>query len=212
LEAQGADGNWQVVYEKFGYPAGMPRQMALPLDREKLPKGTKALRLSSSMEIYWDRIFVVEDMPCPDAVKGTCKLVSAMAREAGFPKRTNTSDRQPSYDYAKRVPLWDTRHQPGFYTNFGPVLPLVEATDDAVVIFGPGEEVEIEFQAPDNLPSKGNKRQYVLESAGWCKDMDLYTKDGESILPLPVRAESKGKENPCRDELHEEFNQRYRAG
>jgi hypothetical protein len=31
LEARGADGRWSLVSEQFGYPAGMPRQMALPL-------------------------------------------------------------------------------------------------------------------------------------------------------------------------------------
>jgi hypothetical protein len=212
LEARGSDGQWQVVYEKFGYPAGMPRQMALPLDPEKLPQGTTALRLSSSMEIYWDRIFVAIEVPCPEAKKGICELKSAVAQEVGFPKRTNTADRQPSYDYGNRVPLWDTRHQPGYYTNFGPVLPLLESVDDAIVIFGPGEEVEVEFVAPKDAPSAGVTRYFVLESAGWCKDMDLYTKDGESIEPLPLRAESVGKDNPQRDALHRKFNQRFRAG
>ena len=31
LEARGADGSWTLIFEQFGYPAGMPRQMALPL-------------------------------------------------------------------------------------------------------------------------------------------------------------------------------------
>jgi hypothetical protein len=56
LEARTADG-WEVVHPQFGYPAGMPREMALPLDA--LPEGTTALRLRSNLEIYWDRIALV---------------------------------------------------------------------------------------------------------------------------------------------------------
>ena len=52
LEARAEDGSWQSVAVEFGYPAGMPRTMALPL--VDLPRGTSALRLSSNMEIYWD--------------------------------------------------------------------------------------------------------------------------------------------------------------
>src|SRR6185295_687487 len=33
LEAQGADGKWRVLLKEFGYPAGMPRTMALALPR-----------------------------------------------------------------------------------------------------------------------------------------------------------------------------------
>ena len=37
LDVRDANGNWQTLLEQFGYPAGMPRRMALPL--EKLPEG-----------------------------------------------------------------------------------------------------------------------------------------------------------------------------
>ena len=53
LEARGADGTWHTVQQAFGYPAGMPRTMAFRLP--ELPAGTNALRITSNMEIYWDR-------------------------------------------------------------------------------------------------------------------------------------------------------------
>ena len=31
LEARDGDGRWHVVAREFGYPAGMPRRMTLPL-------------------------------------------------------------------------------------------------------------------------------------------------------------------------------------
>ena len=39
LEARGADGEWRMIAADFGYPAGMPRTMALPLPH--LPAGTE---------------------------------------------------------------------------------------------------------------------------------------------------------------------------
>ena len=52
-----------MVVEQFGYPAGMPRRMSLPL--KDLPQGTSKLRLRTNMQIYWDRIAIVyaEDLP-----------------------------------------------------------------------------------------------------------------------------------------------------
>ena len=47
-----------------------------------------------------------------------------------------------------------------------------------VAIFGPGEDVRLEFEAPADAVPAGWTRRVVLETDGWCKDMDLYTKDG----------------------------------
>jgi len=58
---------------------------------------------------------------------------------------------------------------------------LVAEKDDAVAIFGPGEEVHLEFAAPPEGAPEGWTRRLVLETRGWCKDMDLYTKDGETV-------------------------------
>ena len=68
VEARGADGEWRVVLEQFGYPAGMPRQMSVPLD--ELPAGALELRISTNQEIYWDRLAVAfaETPPKQDGV------------------------------------------------------------------------------------------------------------------------------------------------
>src|SRR4051812_38953557 len=61
LEAKGSDGRWRALLKEFGYPAGMPRRMAVPLPR--LPKGTRSLRLRTNQQIYWDRIAVAWNEP-----------------------------------------------------------------------------------------------------------------------------------------------------
>jgi hypothetical protein len=86
------------------------------------------------------------------------------------------------------------------------VEPLVADADGAVAIFGPGEEVRLDFATPEHPLPAGWTRQIVLELHGWCKDMDLYTLDGETVEPLP------GPETPARRRLHPLFNTRYAGG
>ena len=204
LDARGADGRWRTVAPEFGYPAGMPRRMTLPLSG--LPAGTTALRLRTSQEIFWDRISVVYAEAAPGVTTRVLPLAEATLRKSGFATRTTGPQRTPRYDYARRAPLWDTRHQRGWYTRLGAVDALVAAADSAVAIFGPGEEVLLTFTAPAAAPRAGWTRRVVLESDGWCKDMDLYTKDGDTVEPLP------GRDTPARRRLHTALNTRYESG
>ena len=204
LEARDRHGRWHVVAPQFGYPAGMPRQMALPLP--PLPAGIIALRLRTSQEIYWDRIAVVYAEPLPDARRQVLPMRAASLVSDGFAKRTTGPQRLPHYDDDARAPLDDTRHQRGWYTEFGNIDPLVADEDHAVAIFGPGEAVVLDFAAPSSSAPDGWTRRVVLELRGWCKDMDLYTLDGETIEPLP------GKNTAARARLHPRFNTRYASG
>jgi tetratricopeptide (TPR) repeat protein len=208
LHARGADGRWTVVLEQFGYPAGMPRQMSVPLPA--LPAGTRALRLTTNQEIYWDRVAVVRPEPSPPGgARHVLTPSSSRLSEVGFPRRITHAQRRPDYDWGTRAPFWDTRHQRGYYTAYGPVDELVEAADDAVAIFGPGEGVEVVFPALAPLPADSSMtRHFVLEVAGWCKDMDLFTRDGETLAPLPT----SGKDPDRRDSLHRRYQTRYASG
>jgi hypothetical protein len=204
LEARDGHGRWRTVAPSFGYPAGMPRQMALPLP--PLPSGTTALRLRTSQEIYWDRIAVAYAEPLPEVRQRVLPLRAAVLQSDGFATRTTGPQRAPYYDDTARRPLDDTRHQRGWYTEFGSIDPLVAGEDHAVAIFGPGEAVVLDFDAPAAGPAEGWTRVLVLELRGWCKDMDLYTRDGETIEPLP------GEMTAARARLHPRFNTRYASG
>lgn len=206
LEARGGDGQWHTVLAAFGYPAGMPRRMSVPLTG--LPAGTRALRLTTNQEIYWDRVAVVQAEPLPRARRTVMALEDAQLAESGFARRSTGPQRQPYYDYTQRLPLWDTRHMAGYYTAFGPVTELLAAQDDATAIIGPGEEVQLDFAADlPSLPS-GWSRRFVVEANGWAKDMDLYTAQGATLEPLP----SSGRAGAAREALHARYNTRYRAG
>ena len=207
LSARGADGQWQVVCEKFGYPAGMPRTMALPIPRQRLPHGTTALRLATNLEIYWDRVAVAACEDCPDVKRKSLPLQAARLAETGFARRTTFSQRRPHYDYSRRSPTWDAAHPAGWYTAIGPVEELVRATDDALAIFGPGEEIHLEFDATPT--QTGTSRRLVLELDGWCKDRDLFTQHGETVAPLPRR---NSQASQAAETLMKRFNTRYRGG
>jgi Flp pilus assembly protein TadD len=203
LEARGADGRWTVVLEQFGYPAGMPRQISVPLPR--LPTGTTAIRLRSNQEVFWDHVRVVGAEVTEEIVRRDLRLVSARVEQVGFALRTTGPDRLPHYDHDRRVPFWDTRVQPGVYTRFGDATELLTVADDALAIIGPGEGVHLEFETLPDEPDAGWTRVYVLEAEGWCKDMDLYTENGGTLGPIPAA----GRASSTTAMLNESHNTRW---
>lgn len=206
LDARAPGGDWVEVAPRFGYPAGMPRAMSLPLT--DLPKGTTALRLRTNQEIYWDRIRVARRSPV-SITRSESELLHATIGNCGFPVRTTGRQRQPSYDYGRREQFGDVRHQAGFYTAWGDCLELVATTDDASAIIGPGEEIRLRFKSLPP-PTEGLTRRWVLELDGWCKDMDLFTVNGERLEPLPAR--ENGDPGTSARELMGRFNTRFASG
>jgi hypothetical protein len=182
--------------------------MTLPLDG--LPEDANALRLSSNLEVYWDRVGIAWSEDFSGYRHEVLPVRSARMARSGFPLRTTGPKRQPFYRYDDRSQYWDTRYMPGFYTDFGPVTELLIEHDDALAIIGPGEEVHMEFAEPAP-PAPGNRQWLVLEARGYAKDMDLYTADGESVGPLPVSLPLTGRDDK-RDDLHSRYNTRFQAG
>jgi hypothetical protein len=178
--------------------------MSLPLGA--LPPGTKELRMRTTQEIYWDRLAVAYAEPGAPPAARVLPLASARLAFGGFPRREMHASRRPSYDYDRRAPLWDTRYLSGTYTAQGPVTDLVAREDGAVAIFGPGEELHLEFEAPQEPLKPGWTRRLVLEARGWCKDMDLYTKNGDTVEPLP------GTRGRAATRLQQRYTTRYESG
>ena len=208
LEARSADGAWQPLAVEFGYPAGMPRTMALPLPA--LPPDTDALRLSSNMEIYWDRLRVVWEEPLEGARTTILKPSSARVARSGFAKRSTGPQRLPHYDYQRRSPAWDAKVPTGFYTAFGDAQELVAENDGALAIIGSGEEIDLAFPALDAVPD--HTRYFAIRFHGWAKDMDLYTLHGHTVAPLPSRDDLDEQQRAKRQRLHDHYNVRFEAG
>lgn len=199
-------GTWSPFLEKFGYPAGMPRSMSVPLSG--LPLGTTALRIRSNLDIHWDNMLVAVAEPAPaELVVTRLPVDTAELAICGYPRRSDGEGRRPIYDYNQRLPLADMRTQTGWYTAVGDVRELVREPDEALAIFGPGEEVRLSFDAAALPPlAAGFTRRYVLELRGWCKDMDLFTADGETLEPIP------GEPTDAREAIHRRFNTRWNGG
>ena len=207
-----ASGEWKTVVREYGYPAGMPREAAFPLPRESFPAGCRSLRITTNHELYIDRLSMVFAEPCPEAIVRVIPAASARVLASGFARRTTLAQRRPHYDYSDRRPLWDCKMQRGWYTALGAECrELIAQRDDAVAIFGGGEEVRLTFDAIAEPPRDGWSRSFVLDLAGWCKDMDLLTGDGETVAPLP-RRDATQPDAPSRDALHSRFNTRYEGG
>ena len=207
-----ATGLWMTLVKEYGYPAGMPREAAFPIARNSLPKNCTTLRIVTNQELYVDRCRIVWSQSCPQAIERKLRLQSAVVRASGYARRIPAPQRRPIYDYEARVPLWDCRKQPGWYTATGvDCSPLVTAIDDAVAIFAAGEEVRMTFDAVQPTLAANWTRAFVLDLNGWCKDMDFLTGDGATVAPLPMRDESSAA-SPDRAALHERFNTRYEAG
>lgn len=205
LLAEDEHGNWMPVLSSFGYPAGMPRQMVVPMDG--LPSGCRRLRIVTNLQIYWDRIQIAWAQPCPAAIRSIRSLASANVWAPGYPRRSTGSSFQPGYDWGSRVPLADMRAQRGFYTAFGPAEPLVESVDGNLAIFGTGEAIDLAWNVESDASLAGWTRRHVLDVRGWCKDMDLATRQGDGVEPLP-----EGDFPNASPALQGIFNNRYRSG
>ncbi|MCH2142109.1 MAG: FG-GAP-like repeat-containing protein [Phycisphaerales bacterium] len=182
IDAQGSDGDWVRLHTEIGYPAGMPRRSVFPL--HGLPDGCRAIRLSTDLELYVDAASVVWVEPCAEAVVHLSTPLQANLEAAGFPRRIDGALRKPGFDWARRSPLWDTRTQRGWYDQLGDVLADVGTPDGTVAVFGTGDAVRCRFDPVREQPA-GWVRRHVLVFHGWCKDMDLMTRDSGSVEPVP---------------------------
>ena len=227
LERLEGDGKWHTVVADPGFPAGLPRMITVDVSG-KLCGPNCVLRLRTNLHVYWDQVFA---SPLPDRVKAeslanrhkettrnlriTClNPVDATLEARGCPKEFSPDGKLPTlYDYDRRD-SFPVARMSGRLTRLGPVTELLTELDDRFVIFGPGEEVSVSFNAlalPE-LP-KGWKRSFVLRTWGYCKDASPFTETSETIEPLPFRGMKNYPYGPeeqyPRDAKHDEYQRQY---
>jgi hypothetical protein len=188
---ENAHGRWLRVIDDMGFPAGGPRTMTADLTG-KLPDGTTKIRITTNLQIYWDSILVDRTPQTfqdkAQSVRLTpVPLVRAELGLHGFPlKIEGTPPGNVHYLYEKTSATGPYTRPAGTYTRYGDVLPLLTALDDQLVIFGSGDEVQLEFD-PAKLPAlpEGWVRDYFFAANGYEKDMDFYAAEGNYVAPLP---------------------------
>ncbi len=211
VEALGTDGRWVRVIDDMGFPAGGPRTMTADLTG-KLPPGTRKIRITTNLQIYWDSILVdrapqflaqafdraSREIPRPAGKSAGLRddaslrmtsvpLVRSDLQFHGYPlKIEGTPPGNVNYIYEKASATGPYTRPVGTYTRYGDVLPLLKDLDDKLVVFGSGDEVQIDFD-PSQLPTlpESSVRDYFFAANGYEKDMDFYAAEGNFVAPLP---------------------------
>ncbi len=192
VEAQVAtsDGKakWVRVVDDLGFPAGGARTMTADLTG-KIPPGTRRIRITTNLQIYWDNILISRTSQDQSARLTPVRLARANLNFHGFPLKIE--DQPPGnvkYIYEKASATGPYTRPAGAYTRYGDVRPLLDSVDDKFVVFGSGDEVALDFD-PAKLPAlpRGWVRDYFFIANGYEKDMDFYAYRGDTVDPLPFR-------------------------
>ena len=219
IEIPDGHGGWRVVMADAGFPAGLPRMMTLDISDLPIRKDGR-LRIRSNMEIFWDQIFIGENVAGRKLRPHIMKPVVAELRHLGYPREFSPDGADPTlYDYQRVDQGIAFKNMTGSFTRFGDVRALLEQVDDRFVVMARGEEVALEFDATalPGLPA-GWARTLVLHSDGYCKDMDLYTAFPNTVEPFPFHAmQNYPPEKPVPDaagfeQYQRTWNTRYIMG
>ncbi|MBZ5666993.1 MAG: FG-GAP-like repeat-containing protein [Acidobacteriia bacterium] len=181
-------GKWVRAVDDLGFPAGGARTMTADLTG-KLPPGTRRIRLTTNLQIYWDNILISRTSQDQSARLTPVPLARAELNFHGFPLKIE--DQPPGnvkYIYEKASATGPYTRPAGAYTRYGDVRPLLDSLDDKFVVFGSGDEVALDFD-PAKLPAlpQGWIRDYFFIANGYEKDMDFYAYRGYTVEPLPFR-------------------------
>jgi len=180
------DGKWIEAFHEIGYPAGINHMMTLEVTGKILPTDRR-IRISSNMELYWDRVFLAEHAADASVSLNEEMPTSADLHFRGYPREYSPDGRHPNLcDYANIDRSVGWKLMGGDYTRFGEVGELLDEADDCFVIMGHGEEVTLRFAADAFGPiPEGQRRTFILKTDSFCKDMDLYTAHPNTVEPLP---------------------------
>lgn len=213
LQVIGKDGRWQTIIENIGAPAGKDKTFVVDLTGRFLTRDFR-VRITTTMQIFWDEIFFSTDDEAPVRVTSLAPL-GADLHDRGFSRPYQESPQGPTlFDYTilTQEPKW--RPMEGLYTRYGDVHPLLLEPDDLYVIMGPGDELTVEFdaQAAPLLPP-GWARDFVISTEGWIKEGETNGALAQTVEPLLFHGMSRypyGPEEHYPDDLaHREFLRTY---
>jgi tetratricopeptide (TPR) repeat protein len=192
VEAQLPDGSWKRVIDEMGFPAGLPRTIVVDLTG-KLPPGTRRIRLTTNLQIYWDQALIDNGPDAPQRVRQTeLPLASAQLAFRGYPEQLDgKTPGDLTYNYQHISQTGPFTRSRGSYTRYGDVTPLLKSVDESFVIFGSGEDIDVEFSTAALPPlAPGWKRDYFFYANGFVKDMDFYEASPFTVADMPFHGMS----------------------
>ncbi|MGO9011374.1 MAG: FG-GAP-like repeat-containing protein [Bryobacteraceae bacterium] len=215
LQVKDAAGNWKTVVKDMGMPSGKPKPMAVDL-AGKFLSASREVRIVTSLCVYWDEIYLVDDDAPPQVRMTRMPLSAADLHFRGFSKPLidpqRTQPEQFDYSTVSFTSMWNPTR--GLYTRYGPVETLLSEPDDRMVVMGSGDEIRMRFGAAGLPPvPPGWKRDFLLLVDGWAKDADANTAFSQSVLPLPFHAMTSypyppGEHYPT-DAAHTQYRREY---
>ena len=193
LELQVADGagRFRTVRANLGFPAGKNKTVLIDLAGLFGKAGRRRARLSTNMEIFWDRLGWAIGRPDVKVVPRRLAPEFAELRYRGYsPTRQHdqSTPERPRYAIEGTMPRW--RDLEGYYTRFGDVRELLLGVDDRYVIMNAGDELLLRF-AEEAAAAPGTVRDFVMITDGWEKDGDFNTTFSRTVLPLPTHARAQ---------------------
>ena len=215
LEVRDVQGCWRTAVESVGLPTS--KGIVVPVDLTgKFPAKDWHVRLSTTMCVYFDRIFVSTRDEVARCRITTLPVAQADLHYRGFAKMTRDElgYERFAYDMVSATGSWNPPR--GMLTRFGDVTPLLGRADDMFAIIAPGDELTMHCDAT-KVPalSAGWKRSFIFYSNGWVKDGDLNTKFSETVEPLPFHGMSgypyPATEHYPDDAMHREYLRIYQT-
>ena len=191
LHVADRQGRYSVAKAGLGFPSGKDKTVLIDLAGVFPAGAPRRLRLSTNLEIFWDRLGWAAGRPDVKVALTRLDLKRADLQYRGYSvtaqKDASTPER-PRYTVDGVAPRW--RDLEGFHTRFGDVRELLLGVDDRYVIMNAGDEMRLTFpEAPP--PAAGMVRDFVLVGDGWVKDGDYNTTASRTVLPLPTHASGK---------------------
>jgi hypothetical protein len=190
LDVRDRQGRWHTAVESVGLPTS--KGLVVPVDLTgRFLCDDRHVRLSTTLCVYFDRVFVATVDRASECRVTELPVAVADLRYRGFSSMLRDALGFERFFYDDVSPTGSWNQARGMHTRYGDVTNLLGRADDRFVIFGPGDELRLRFNAGflPELPH-GWQRDFIFVANGWVKDGDLNTKFSRTVAPLPFHGMS----------------------
>ena len=211
VEVSDGNGNWDLLHENYGVPAGKSKNILLELDEAFKDSSDRRLRFHTTSEIYWDSILWASAVSADNITESELQPSKMDLRYRGYSnwvREDSVSPMLPEYDEISSAhQRW--RDLIGYHTRFGDVSELLTEIDDRYVIMNAGDEMLLEFKYLGG-PAPGYTRSFVFVSDGWVKDGDYNTEASKTVTPLPFHGQTDYEYGSSRDLMMDPVYRRHK--